>query len=252
MNLKWDLKSQCRGALLSTFASLTMLLTVLTGEMRADSIQPEPADWGWISSRGTDLTVLQPQFPRFSNYIVGLSRYSVAPNVSEPIEYRNFFVFVIPANVRSVSSATLHIPNPNHGYNSPQPTETVTFFDVVSPINEVMEGGTGLLPHFNDLGEGVSYGSVVVNATDVGKYINVSLNVAALSDIQSARGDLWAIGGKLTTIGSGPFETVFGNTPVHDLPYLTLEAQLIPEPTARVLLYSAVAVVFASSRRWQQ
>jgi hypothetical protein len=218
----------------------TILLAVSVGQSRAVVIEPPPVDWGWINSNGEDQTILQPQFPLFSNYIVGLG---CCGESGSRIEFRNFFAFMIPESIRSINSATLHLFNPRHGYNSGDSNETVAFFDVVLPIGELMDGGTGLMPYFNDLGEGVSYGSVVVNSADLDRYIDVALNPAALTSIQSARGGLWALGGKLTTISPGYYQTVFGNTPEFERPYLTFDAELIPEPDPDTLLLIVIAAM---------
>ncbi|MBU2711587.1 PEP-CTERM sorting domain-containing protein [Zooshikella harenae] len=86
-------------------------------------------------------------------------------------------------------------------YLSTDASKTWTLWSV-STIIATLTGGTGGLAAFGDLASGTSYGSVSVTASDVGSYVEASLNASALASLSAATG-LWAIGGSITTLGTG-------------------------------------------------
>ncbi len=224
---------------------LGIMLLFLIRPVHAETIQPVPADWGWVDANGTDQSLIQSQFPLFGNYIAGLSLNQSA----DRIEFRDFFIFQVPQDIGSISSATLHIYNPVFGYNSTDPNETITFFDVTLPLAGLIQGGSGLGSYFDDLGNGTNYGSAVVSARDLGVYIYIPLNEAALADMLAARGGMWGIGGRVTSLSPGYSQTVFGNTPYFSQPYLTIEARIVPEPSTLLLAALATLPMLALRRR---
>jgi hypothetical protein len=233
-----------------SFPLLLALFSILAGHaqsLNADTIVVDAIGHGWYKADGTAHGLLTPHIPRqFGNYIVGRGGGSAVEATSE---HRNFFVFPIPEIRGPITSASLHIGNPRFGYTSPDPSETVAFFDVLTEVDDLVQGETGLIPNFDDLGEGSQFGSVVVRSTDIDKFIDLELNAAARTSIRSAVGGSWAIGGRLTTLGTARFETVFGNTPETGLrPYLSLQVLPIPEPNGLVLLVVSALLLWNARR----
>jgi hypothetical protein len=68
-------------------------------------------------------------------------------------------------------------------------------YDVKTPIDELNATHYGAVDIFNDLGSGVSYGSVSISTADNGKNVIVPLNAAALHSINTSVGSEWAVGG---------------------------------------------------------
>ncbi|HVX60745.1 MAG TPA: pre-peptidase C-terminal domain-containing protein, partial [Pirellulales bacterium] len=117
-------------------------------------------------------------------------------------EYRDFFVFGLPATNEPIVAAQLEVLNPL--YVSSDPTETYSLFDVSTPIDQLRASGDGQTAIFNDLGSGVAYGSQTVSAADNQRYITVSLDPAGLAYLNSHQGQLAALGGAMTSLG-GPY-----------------------------------------------
>lgn len=139
-------------------------------------------DRGWYRDTGF-------HSPSNTNYIAGL-----CSDCGGPI-FRNFFVFDIPVGI-AIASAELSLNTVT--YDSLNPSETYTLFDVVTDINSLL-GGTGGVGAYDDLGTGTTYGSRDYTAADQNQIHTISLNAAALAAITAARGEQLAFGGAVAS-----------------------------------------------------
>ena len=140
-------------------------------------------------------------------------------NQSAPAS-RDYFSFSLNGVQGTVATAELHITHPGNSYDSADPTETITLYDISTPTVDLEtpdeKGDISVLEGiFHDIGSGNEYGSFVADASSDDTVEIVSLNATALADIQTAisNGTDWAIGGSLTspadTLTFGTFERVF-------------------------------------------
>ena len=183
---------------------ITLLVgIIMDGIVCADVITVNVADSGYYNNGSHNATD--------RNYFVGGSGY----------EYNNFFVFDL-SGIENATSATFQLYT--FGVYSPG---TYTLYDVGTPISSLTAGGTGLTDTYNDLGSGLSYGSVAVNGGN--SLIQITLNSNAISSINSA-GGLWAIGGSYDSSGTGAFHT----SGSHSGNKLIVET--IPEPSTLAFL----------------
>lgn len=173
---------------------------------------------------------------------------------------RNYHIFDLSGLTGTVTGAEIKFyhPGENGGnsasYDSPDASETITFFDVDTD-SSVFANQSDIAATFADLGTGDIYGTLTadasVNTVDAtGTFQTISLNVAAIADIQAAidGGGDWIIGGALTTFQTDPGtigsanERVFRGsgsdaTPsIGSIPtVLTIEG-VVPEPSSLALL----------------
>lgn len=100
--------------------------------------------------------------------------------------YHNYFVFDVGTlGGSTVLNAYLHLWQINGGYQSADPSLIYSVWDVTSPLDQVMTDRTARLDIFTDLGSGIGYGSRSVSAADNGVFVDVLLNDAALSFLNS-------------------------------------------------------------------
>jgi hypothetical protein len=171
--------------------------------------------------------------PSLENYLTGTFTGT---------EYRSFFVFDLSSVTGTINSAALRLFNPDvspflKGYVSPDPAETLNFYDVTTPVSDIT-GNTAGVAGFDDLGSGVFYGSRIVSAADNGTVVEIMLNGAAVSALNSGAG-LFALGGALSSISGPADQHVFGFSMAAFVPDHTREHVLdvtpIPEPATTAL-----------------
>jgi hypothetical protein len=156
-------------------------------------------------------------------------------------EFRNFFVFDLSSVVQPIASAKLALFVPSAqtgpGYNSADPSENYELHDVTTSL-ATLTGGTGGVAAFTDLGGGVVYGSRTMTAADQGTVVEITLNAAAIAQLDAATG-LIGIGGSLTTLDGVPnAEFTFGSSgSVGDISELRLT--LVPEPSNAIICIAA-------------
>jgi hypothetical protein len=126
-------------------------------------------------------------------------------------QYRNFFVFDLSGVSGRVKSASLSVLNPDFGYNSTDPSETYTVYDVSTPVSTLNADNSDAVGIFNDLGSGSVYGSTDVPDTANNTIITFDLNAAAIDAINNNRSQ-FAIGGALTTLAPSMTQYIFGGT----------------------------------------
>lgn len=139
---------------------------------------------------------------------------------------RPYFIFplaTIPSGT-TVSEIKLRIFHPTRSYDSPDPTEDLTFFSIdratVSQMRALKEptlpNGDADTPSasqlaelgriFKDLGDGTNYGKLVGSPANNGKYQTVTLNQNAVDDLNRAIREgktEFALGGDITSITRG-------------------------------------------------
>lgn len=174
-------------------------------------------------------------------------------------ERRSFFVFDLAGISGTITGAALNLYNPDvdpvKGYFSPDPTETLSIFDVTTPIGTLTLGGVGLVGVFDDLGSGTNFGQRLVSAADNGTTIQLTLNAAALAALNAAIGGSIAFGGALESIGGAVDQYVFGFSTAAFVPIdvrqleLDVQPAVVPEPEALMLLGIGLAALAAGRRR---
>jgi hypothetical protein len=127
------------------------------------------------------------------NYLAGVCGTDSC--LSNDRDFHDFFVFDLTLVAGPITSAQLSIGNPTNGYINPNPSETYSIWDVSTPIATLTAGQTGRTDIFNDLASGVQYANRTVSAIDDGTQVLITLNAAALTAIQAAEGQSFAIGG---------------------------------------------------------
>lgn len=124
---------------------------------------------------------------------------------------RNYHIFDLSNLTGTVTAAEITFWHPGENgmgsasYDSPDPSETMTFYEVTTPASDI-ENELNALTVYDDLGTGTVYGMLTadpsVNTVDAsGTFQTISLNPAALAAIQaSIDGNTdFLIGGSLTT-----------------------------------------------------
>ncbi len=223
------------------FAAIFMI-AALQSAARAD-VSVNSLDMGWYDKLGgRDLGN--------KNYIAG-----EVIDITTQSPMRNFFVFDVPAGP-SIPAARLRLFNPsspNPGYQSADPTETYTLFDVTTAIASLR--GQGGVAAYEDLGTGTIFGSVVASAADNGKFISIDLNPDALAALDAARGGQFAVGGAITTIATSPSrrtQCLFAWTPQAAVPGNTTLEIVVPEPATPTALALLAGTALLRRRRPQR
>lgn len=165
-----------------SFAGLSNATFAYSGGEPANYLQLNGSSQVIEFSRGwVDQTGVNNGGGSGANYIAGIcgSSDSCTGNDSE---YHNYFAFNFNNLFSgSVNSASLVLHQPGTGYITPASTITYTLFDVGS--NPSLGSGVAL---YNDLGSGISYGTVVVDASSAGGLVTVNFNAAGLAALNAA------------------------------------------------------------------
>lgn len=171
-----------------------------------------------------------------------------------------YFIFDLSSVAgNTINSATLRIYHPSNSYNSTDPSETVTLFDVStshSILRTSLPGPldlTALDAVVADLSGGTSYGSFTATLTDNSTYESTALNAAALTALNLAIGGEWAVGGAVTTnglTGLGVRERIFrGSVVSSPVTELVLDLTPVPVPAAVWLFGSSLVALGVARRR---
>lgn len=138
------------------------------------------------------------------NYVVGVCCGAT---------HRNFFTFDLSELKGTVVSATLVV---RKFFGKGEPTETLRLFDVVTDA-ATLNDNRAIVPRiYKDLGRGHRYGTFDLSTADETSRADVfelPLLELARSDIQSAAGGFFSIGGRLITSEDGGY--LFGGSSAH-------------------------------------
>lgn len=105
--------------------------------------------------------------------------------------YNSYFVFDLSAVTGVVVAAKLRIEVTD--YYGPHPLEPISVWDVSTSATD-LELGDANVAIYTDLMTGNTYGGFTVLSTDVSQVKELSLNAAALGDIQAALGSAFSLG----------------------------------------------------------
>jgi hypothetical protein len=209
------------------------ILGMTAASARASTITISTIQHGWWDSTGRHTATNL-------NYATG--------DDATGLDHRSFFVFDLSGVTGTISTATLRF-NPPSGYNSPDPTETLSFFDVTTSSATLLATGVGQVVIYNDLGTGVSYGLRSVSPADNNTIVTQLLNAAATAAIQAALGGSFAVGGALTTLNQPARAEVMFSFSNLQATELVLEVTEVPEPTSVLLVATGVVAVARRRRR---
>lgn len=219
-----------------TICCATIVLSlVVCGHVQAgDETTLFAVDTGWYDMTGF-------HDPVNVNYLVG---------DFSGVNYHNFSVFDLSSIKLDILSANLMLFNiaapPIDGFGSPDPFETYALYDVTTDLAVLLDG-TGGVGAYDDLADGIFYGSVDVTSADNGAFVKVELNSDAIAALNSARG-LFAFGGTITTL-SDPDVNEFVFAGSHLMPDVRLVVTFVPAPGTIALLATFGLRVIGRRRR---
>ncbi|MEI8196208.1 MAG: hypothetical protein WCI73_09895, partial [Phycisphaerae bacterium] len=156
--------------------------------------------------------------------------------------FRSYYVFNLAAVTQPIAGAQLNIANPTNGFSSPDPTETLSIYDVSTPLATLEASGSGLTAIYNDLGTGSVFGSQTVSTASNGQFVPITLNAAGIAALNAVRGQQVALGGALTTVVGTSLQFVFGYTTGSEVRQLVLTTS-IPDDWYALNVTSAGALV---------
>ena len=171
---------------------LLLIAALPAPDARAATVVVNSAGRGWYDSAG---------YAGVSdNYQVGLGG----------AESRAWFLFDLSSLSGTVTAASFTVFEPLGGYTSEDSfgeplnaTETVGLF-AASSTGLAADGTGGHAAIFNDLGDGVSYGTLAVSAADDGTTLTFAFNSAGIAALNAAKGLTFAFGAKLLSADADP------------------------------------------------
>jgi hypothetical protein len=228
-----------------SFLYIAIVLSVSTG-VHAGAITISSSDSGWYNETGSHTP----------------SNQNIYTGTDNSFEYRHFLQFDLSfASGLTITGATLTYRADNGELFTYDSTETLTLFNISSDISNLL-GGTGGVTAFEDLGTGDSYGSIIVDTSEIiapMPEVAVLLNSTALTEINSklVAGDYnLLIGGALSSISDAYiFEGLWAgsaSTPSSPVAQLTLSYSDIPGvpiPAAVWLFGSGIVGLIGVARR---
>jgi len=161
----------------------------------------------------------------------------------------SFFVFDL-VDIQVVESASLRLFLPSDGYNSADSDETFSVFDFDGDLTDLVDGAGGIAAYDN-LGDGLNFGSIDIEAANENSFIDIELNADGIAFLNARAGDFAVLGGSITSlnsaVGASGNEFVFGETETVQAPQLLLVA--VPEPSSIALIGLAFAAISSRRRR---
>lgn len=175
---------------------------------------------GFANSTDATLTVV-PLATNLSFYAFDTGRYdsagdhnpgnaNYAVGDADSTNYRDWFAFNIPLLAGRVTAASLRLNT--YGIVTSDAFETYRLRHVNTPVSTLVAGGTGLVSIYNDLGEGVVYGTRDFFPNESNQYLTMTLTADFLTNVMAAAGQAFAIGGEIASLDGdlGTAEYVFG------------------------------------------
>jgi hypothetical protein len=153
-------------------------------------------DTGWYDSTGT-------HNPANANYIAGWY------HSGGDIGYHDWFAFNVPVLPGALATASLVV----NAYNVVAPLGTLGYElrDVSTPVATLVAGGSGLTNIYNDLGDGVIYGTRTFSTNESNLSVTIPLNSAAVAALSAAQGQAFAFGGQVNNLlGTTNDQYIFG------------------------------------------
>jgi hypothetical protein len=187
---------------------LCILLTITATSSKAEVVL-NWVDSGWYNVTG-DHT------PTNNNYIAGICA-DCSPSGTD---FRNFFVFDTSSVAGQVTSAKLRL---NTGFIAT--SGTYNLFDVTTPVATLVAGGNGQVAIYQDLGQGVSYGTTNLLTSQSEQIIEITLNAASIAAINMSN-QLFALGGSYASAGFH----AFGGTNANEQRQLVLNFEPVAVP----------------------
>jgi len=148
--------------------------------------------------------------------------------------YRSYFSFFLTGITDPVISAKLQLRRYVTNAGS-----TLSLFDVSTSATNLSQRGIVDNAIYNDLGSGVSYGSFLAGLGTSLDIMSFSLNVAALTDINSSIGSYFSIGATSSGVHFSSSSDEPGNSGTNFIQQLVLETRVdqvpVPEPATLAL-----------------
>jgi len=170
--------------------------SIVLGYVAADQIMFNAFDSGWYLDSGF-------HDPASQNYFTGF-----VPGFGE---LRGFWAFDLAGLSGSGTIVGAHLELFSGLTSDIDFSETIAFYDVTTPVDELVAGGDGLVDIYADLGSGIFFGSREVFFFEDFTVLQFGLNADAITAVLEAAGNQFAIGSALTTIDFNSFQqNLFG------------------------------------------
>ena len=229
--------------------------------MTAQAITVDAADRGWYRYNYSN-SQIEANAGNL-NYLAGLGL--VSPNALGAT--RNYFAFDLSAYAgQTFSAATLSLYNPKAGDINGSPTvggfyqtqaaandapyETYELRQVSTDIGNLLNATAGWTG-FNDLGDGLIFGSYNATLQDNGTFVEIVLNEIGLAALNDAVGGMFVLGGRLSTANLAlGAQTLFGFSNQNNLADTRLIlTQAVSEPGSIALLLAGFGMISFVARR---
>jgi len=233
----------CRLVLgLATIAGTTLPSPTLAGTILSTALGNDRGTFN--SSAFKDFPLFGPgtwKAPEGTYFVRGLGSGDANPNEAQ----RSYHIFGIPdlAPGQSIGAATLRLTHPTGSFSSPNPQETVSFFEVATDVSilrnpDESQPNSVLDAIFDDLGSGTEFATFIATPSSDGSVEEILLNAAALTALNASLGEEWAVGAALTSIGETGFgveEQVFKRSETIPDVASELVLTIVPEPSTALL-----------------